>query len=43
VPIDRSVGAAYADRIITLYVEVERELATLIAAKLQAAASRTTT
>jgi hypothetical protein len=35
VPIDRSVGAAYADRIITLYVEVERELATLIAAKLK--------
>jgi len=34
-PIDRSVGAAYADRIITLYVEVERELATLIAAKLK--------
>jgi hypothetical protein len=35
VPIDRSIGAAYADRIITLYVEVERELATLIANKLK--------
>jgi hypothetical protein len=35
VPIDRSIGAAYADRIITLYVEVERELATLIASKLK--------